>query len=53
MKNAIISPAFNVGPHINEFVNSCRDVVDQIVIINDGSTDNTFSYLEEQKKNYA
>lgn len=50
---SIIIPAYNVGSLISEAIESClcqKDISQddfEIIVVNDGSTDNTFDYIQE------
>ena len=51
-KLSILIPAYNVENYIEECVNSVLDLDTnyEIIIINDGSTDNTLKILNKYKK---
>ena len=55
MKLSIIIPVYNVEEYIDECLNSVKDLKEldyEIVIVNDGSTDNSLSKIIEFEKSY-
>ena len=49
MKYTIIIPAYNAGKYINRCIDSIVDYAPEIIVINDGSTDNTLECLKKYK----
>ena len=49
MNNFIIIPAYNEGEKIVEVIQQVKNYADKIIIVDDGSTDNTVKLAEEQK----
>lgn len=43
MKICALIPAYNEGPHIRQVINECRAHICDILVFDDGSTDNTVS----------
>ena len=44
MRRILILPAYNEEAHIYNVVTMCRDHVDEVIVVDDCSTDNTFRY---------
>lgn len=52
MKSLIIIPAYNVGKKIGKLLNTMIPYKDNLIIINDGSTDNTERIIKNMQFNY-
>lgn len=50
----VLIPAYNAGRHLDELIPRCRQYVcdENLLIVNDGSTDNTLELLKRHKVNY-
>lgn len=46
-KPVIVIPCYNCGPSIIKVVNGCRDYTDKILVLNDGSTDDTLHFIQQ------
>jgi len=42
-KVVAVIPCYNTGPHIAEVVTKTRKYVDEVIVVDDGSTDDTAS----------
>lgn len=48
----VVIPAYNEEPLISRVIDSVPEFVDRVIVVNDGSKDNTVSVLEEEKKHH-
>ena len=44
MRRILILPAYNEEAHIHHVVTMCRDYVDEVIVVDDSSTDDTFRF---------
>ena len=49
MKHFIVIPAYNEEKHLHEIINRTKDISENIIIVDDGSIDNTFSIAKKSK----
>jgi len=47
MKSFVVIPIYNEGKHIQKVISETRKYVDNIVVVDDGSKDNTKETLKE------
>jgi len=48
-KSAILIPAYNEGKYIKDVILECRRYNNDIIVVDDGSTDNTSEILKSDK----
>jgi glycosyltransferase involved in cell wall biosynthesis len=50
MKKCIVIPCYNVESHIESVIESIPDFIDDIIVVDDKSSDNTLKIIKELSK---
>jgi len=52
MKKCVVIPCYNVESHIESVIGSIPDFIDDIIVVDDKSSDNTLKIIKELSKSY-